>query len=171
MPNKKYALAAWTEKGQLRMIPTVVNEVSAPYREKIARLEAMYKDVENEVGWLLAQSRAHEEFARFLESVGYPKEAFEEFKNAAIICLCCSDGLWRQGVVGDYPVLTLYHRFLAMHRQCMRLTETHPSLKAQYLNSDFYSTYLWITTDEREFNREFDQAMETCRAWRFGQAG
>ena len=100
MANKKYALAAWTEHGRIHMIPSLVNELSVPYREKIERLESQWnvdRTDGQEIGWILAKSRSHEEFARFLLRVGYPKEAYTEYKNAATVCLCCSDRLWRQG--------------------------------------------------------------------------
>ena len=133
MANKKYTLAAWTENGQVRMIPSLVNELSVPYREKIERLKGLWQEVENEVGWLLAQSRAHEEFARFLLRVGYPNEAYVEFENAAKVCLYCSDSLWLQGARGEFPTLPLYYRFLAMHRQCVLLTKESPVLKNCYV--------------------------------------
>lgn len=59
------------------MIPSLINEISVPYREKIARSEAQWETVDNEIGWLIAQSKAH-----------------EEFKDAAEICSLCSDELW-----------------------------------------------------------------------------
>ena len=42
------------------MIPSLINEISVPYREKIARIEAQWETVDNEIGWLIAQSKAHE---------------------------------------------------------------------------------------------------------------
>ena len=170
MPNKKYTLVAWTEKGEVRMIPSLVNELSAPYREKIESIEAKWQEVENEVGWLIAQSKAHEQFAQFLLRSGYPKEAFIEYSNAAEVCSFCSDRFLRQGVRGDFPTLPLLHRFLAMHRECMRLIKKVPSLKLRYEGSQLESLYLWFTLDERDWDEEFEEAQETRRAWRFGRA-
>lgn len=170
MANKKYALAAWTENGQVRMIPSLVNELSVPYRDKIERLDGLWRDVEDETGWILARSRAHEEFARFLLRVGYPKEAYIEYENAAKVCLYCSDELWLQGTSGDFPVLPLYHRFLAMHRRCLSLAEGNPYLKGCYDQGELKTLYLWISTDDRETEAEFDKAFETLRAWRFGHS-
>lgn len=169
MANKKYTLAAWTENGQVRMIPSLVNELSVPYREKIERLKGLWQEVENEVGWLLAQSRAHEEFARFLLRVGYPNEAYVEFENAAKVCLYCSDSLWLQGVRGDFPTLPLYYRFLAMHRQCLQLTKESPILKNCYEEGELKGLYLWLTIDDREWDEEFDRCIESRKAWRFGK--
>ena len=36
--SKCYVLVAWTRGGQLRMIPSLVKESSAPYQEKIDRM-------------------------------------------------------------------------------------------------------------------------------------
>ena len=137
----KYTLAAWTENGEVRMIPSLINEMSVPYREKIERIEAQWETVENEIGWLLARSRAHEDFARFLLRVGHPREAYEEFKNAAEVCTLCSDELWLQGDTCDFPALPLFRRFLAMHRQCMLLVRNDRYLQGRYLGSQFDSRY------------------------------
>jgi hypothetical protein len=174
MANIKYTLAAWTENGQIRMVPSLVNELSVPYREKIERLDEKWnvdRSKDEEVGWILARSRAHEEFARFLLRVGYPKEAFEEYGNAAQVCLLCSDRLWLQGPRGDFPVLPLYHRFHAMHRKAWLLTRENPVLKSRYEGGELKGLYLWMTIDEREWDEEFDQALETLKVWRFGRIG
>lgn len=172
MANKKYVLAVWTEKGQLRMIPSLVNELSVPYREKIEYLEGQWnvdRTKDQEIAWILAKSRAHEEFARFLLRVGYPKEAYIEYENAAKVCLYCSDWLWLQGVRGDFPVLPLYHRFHSMHAQCVKLTEGNPVLKGTYEQGELKGLYLWMTIDEREWDEEFDATIEYRKAWRFGK--
>ncbi len=173
MANKKYALAAWTENGRIRMVPSLVNELSAPYREKIERLDGEWdvdRTEDEEVGWILARSRAHEEFARFLLRVGYPREAFVEYGNAAQVCLLCSDRLWLQGPRGDFPVLPLYHRFHAMHRKVWLLTRESPVLKSRYECGELKGLYLWMTLDERDWNEEFDAAIECRKAWRFGRS-
>ena len=79
---KKYSLVAWTEKGNLRMVPSLVHEASLPYLERIQELEYEYGDVENKIYWLLKLSRAHEDLARFYMSVGYTLEAYVEYNNA-----------------------------------------------------------------------------------------
>lgn len=172
MANKKYALAAWTEGGRIRMIPSLVNELSVPYREKIERLDGQW-DVDRtdsqEIGWILTRSRAHEDFARFLLRVGYPKEAYIEYENAAKVCTLCSDRLWLQGCRGDFPVLPLYHRFMAKHRQCVRLADDSPVLKGVYEEGELKGLYLWLTIDERDWDEEFEAAMECRKVWRFGR--
>ncbi|MBP3257627.1 MAG: hypothetical protein J6M23_06520 [Bacteroidales bacterium] len=165
----KYTLVAWTEDGEVRMIPSLINEMSVPYREKIERIEAQWETVENEIGWLIAQSKAHEEFARFLLRVGRPREAYDEFKNAAEVCSLCSDELWLQGETCGYPALPLLHRFLAMHRECMKLVRSDRYLQGCYYGSWFDSQYLFYTNDEWETHLELKEAYETRRAWRFGR--
>ena len=169
MANKSYTLVAWTENGEVRMIPSLINELSLPYRERIEAIEGRYMEVENEVGWLLSQSRAHEDLARFFLRVGRPIEAYEEFSNAAMVCAYCSDSLWLQGVHGDYPTLPLLYRFLAMHRRCKELIKKRPILQYRYEGSDLQRWHFVFTLDDRETDAEFDEAYEIRKAWRFGK--
>lgn len=128
---KNYVLAAWTEKGKVRMIPSLVNELSIPYREEIERLEGNRENYRREVGWLLARSRAHEAFARFLLRVGYPKEAYLEFENAAKVC----------AYGAGFPTPPLLSRFLSMHGECMDLTAGNRLLQLRYAGSELESLY------------------------------
>lgn len=99
---KSYQLVAWTERGEVRMVPSLLEALSLPYRERIAAIEAQWEHVEDETGWLYAQSKAHEAFARFLLRAGRPREAYTEYENAARVCTYCSDGLWLQGEACDF---------------------------------------------------------------------
>ena len=171
MSNKKCTLVAWTEKGTLRMVPSLVNIVSEPYREKIESLESQWEDVEDEIGWLLARSRAHEEFARFLLDIGYHRESYEEYRNAAVVCAGCSDELWLQGENCDFPALPLLYRFLSMHRQCVRLALRDVFLRNRYKGSDLEERYLFFTLDDRIAEKEFSDILESRKAWRFGKTG
>ena len=148
MSNKKYTLVAWTEKGQVRMIPSLVNETSLPYREKIHRIESRRGDREK-VGLLLAQSRAHEEFARFLLRVGHPREAYVEFENAAEVCTLCPGELWNQGDDVHFPELRLFRRFLTMHEECLRLAMEDRFLRLSYEGSRLQRDYRCFTLDFR----------------------
>ena len=170
MSNTKYTLVAWTEDGELRMVPSLVNVAAEPYRERIAHMESMWEDVEDEIGWLLARSRAHERFARFLVSVGYPREAYQEFRNAAMVCTWCSDELWLQGESCDFPALPLLYRFLSMHRQCIRLALKDEYLRRSYKGSDLEDHYLFFTRDDRITEQELSESRESLRAWKFGSS-
>jgi len=135
MPNKQYALTAWTEKGQVRMIPSLINDLSIPYRETIESLSAR-KQGQRETDWLLELSRAHEDFARFLLRVGRPLEAYTEFENAANECL---RGHWsapdkESGKRGLNSTLRL--RFLAMHQECLDLADGNSFLRRRYEGSN-----------------------------------
>ena len=168
MSSKNYTLVAWTENGNLRMVPSLVNIAAEPYKARIEQLEAQWEDVEDEIGWLLARSRAHERFARFLLSVGYPREAYEEYRNAAMVCACCSDELWLQGEACDFPALPLLYRFLSMHRQCVRLALKDDFLRNRYKGSDLEGHYHFFTLDDQITEREFSESYASMRAWRFG---
>jgi len=169
MSNKKYTLVAWTEKGQVRMIPSLINEVSRPYREKILLLENREVERKKKVGWLLDQSRAHEEFARFLLGVGHPREAYVEFENAAEVCTLCPDELWNDGDESFFPELHLFRRFLSMHAECLRLVAGDRFLRLAYEGSNLQRHYRTFTLDFKELDRELAEARDTLRAWRFGK--
>ena len=171
MENKKYTLVAWTEKGEVHMIPSMVNELSIPYRQRIAELEGRWKDIDddNEVAWLITRSKAHESLARFFLRVGRPQEAYEEYSNAAIVCATCSDHFWLQGVRAEFPTLPLLYRFLAMHRKALELAKKHPVLKNRYEGGQLEGLYLLFTWDDWESEKEFEEASQIRRAWRFGK--
>ena len=171
MSSKNYTLVAWTENGNLRMVPSLVNIAAEPYKARIEQLEAQWEDVEDEIGWLLARSRAHERFARFLLSVGYPREAYEEYRNAAMVCAWCSDELWLQGEACDFPALPLLYRFLSMHRQCVRLALKDEFLRNRYKGSDLEGHYHFFTRDDQITERGFSESYASMRAWRFGRIG
>ena len=164
--SKSYSLVAWTENGQVRMIPSLVNELKVPYEEKIARIESL--DYENEVGWLLARSRSWEEYARFFLNVGYYKQAYHCYDNAAQVCTFCSDSLWCQSETCEVPTLPLLYRFLSMHNRCKRLIKEHLSLQFEYNGSDLERSYLFFTRDDRRTEIEFRESYESMKAWRFG---
>lgn len=169
MSNKTYSLVAWTEGSEVRMIPSLINECSLPYRERIARLEESQNAFRSKTEWLLERSRAHESLARFFLRVGRPREAYQEYENAAEVCALCYDGLWVQGDRCDVPMQPLYKRFLAMHAHCLELAGKHAVLHRCYEGSRLQSHFLWFTLDAREDARELREARKSCRAWRFGK--
>ena len=166
--SKSYFLVAWTENGQVRMIPSLVNELKLPYEEKIARIESL--DYENEVGWLIARSRAWEEYARFFLNLGYFRQAYQCYEIAAGVCSFCSDIFWVQDENSERPVLPLYHRFLSMHNRCKWLIRQHPVLGDEYRGSDLENSYLFYSSDDRRREREFNESYESMKAWHFGHS-
>ena len=169
MPNKKYTLVAWTEKGQVRMVPSLINEAAEPYRRRIVHLQSI-QEVKDEIGWLLTRSRAHEAFARFLLSVGHSREAFVEYSNAAIVCTLCSDRLWIEGDRCDFPEIHLLSRFLTMHRECVRLAHEDRFLALSYEHSEVRKDFLCFTRDERDARRVLDEVWDEMKAWKFGKS-
>ena len=167
MANKSYSLVAWTEKGQVRMIPSLVNEMKIPYEEKIARLDSLEYDDEQE--WLLQRSGAWEEYAEFLLNLGYYKQAYRCFENAALVISPCSDLLWVQDMNSERPVMPLYYRFLAMHGKCKRLIGQHPELQNEYKGSRLEGNYLFYTEDERREMQEMRESYQSMKAWSFGK--
>ena len=166
--SKSYSLVAWTENGQVRMIPSLVNEMKVPYEEKIARIES--QDYDNEIGWLIAQSRAWDEYARFFLNLGYFKQAYQCYDNAARVCTYCSDGLWCQSDTCEVPEIHLLYRFFSMHNRCRWLIKEHPSLRYEYEGSDLERSYLFFTQDSRIAAKEFRESYESMKAWRFGHS-
>lgn len=165
--SKSYSLVAWTKNGQVRMIPSLVNEMKAPYEEKIAQLEA--QEYTNEVGWLIARSRSWEEYARFFLNIGYIKQAYQCYDNAARVCTYCSDANWLQSETCEFPTLPLLYRFLSMHNRCKWLIKAHSFLQYEYSGSDLERSYLFFTQDDQLTEIEFRESYESMRAWRFGR--
>ena len=159
MENKKHCLVAWTQKGQIRMIPSLINELAEPYRERIAEVETKYPHKDNEVAWLLAQSRAHEDFARFLERLGRPNEAYQEFENAALVCTFGEDKGWLYGEECKKESRPLLYRFLAMHRECLDLTKGSKVLGIWYdmgLLRKTFRSVIRADEDERQASEGYD---------------
>lgn len=169
MGNKKYSLVAWTEKGQIRMIPSLINELSLPYRQHIAELEDHYMEPENEIGWLLAQSGAHEDLARFFLRFNRIRDAYDELEKAATVCVYCSEELWVQGDECDFPTVPLFVRFLEMHGRCVELAGKDRFLKERYERSRLRKRYLYYTHDHRALIAELKEAGQARRAWEFGK--
>ena len=166
MPSKKYTLVAWTEKGEVRMIPSLINDAAEPYKRRITYLESLSEDVEDEIGWLIAQSRAHEAFARFLLSVGHPREAYVEFGNAALVCT----GFRVQDEDCDSPIRALLSRFLAMHSECVKLAQKDRPIARTYEGSELQRHYFYYTRDSIEMKKELNETLDSMKAWKFGKS-
>lgn len=110
---KYYQLVAWTDKDQVKMIPSLVSELAEPYFARIEAVEAEKKQWEEaaQIKQLLRQSRAYEELGRFYLRVGYRQEAYSQFEEAAEIILGCStDILWKDSEWGYRLVSVLANR-------------------------------------------------------------
>ena len=170
MAEKHPTLVAWTDHGELRMIPSLVEESAALFRERIERLERDWDfEARDEIGWLIERSSAYEALACYYLRLGCTEQAFDAYESAALQCCYCSDRLWLQGVCCDYPTLPLLGRFHAMHVLCRDLSRSSQALRQRYLESDVRCWYLAFTTDEREMDREWREISTLKRAWQFGR--
>ena len=100
---KFYQLVAWTEIGQVKMIPSLLAELAEPYVERIQGDED--------------------------ESEVWGENAFLRYADAAITVTNCSDCCWKDAEVGYLLHTPLGHRFLAMYNYCSQIAEEHPALK------------------------------------------
>ena len=113
---KTYQLMAWTDKGQVKMIPSLVAELAEPYVQRIQAIKQVphSRDENAETRQLIRLSRAHEAFARFFLRVGYWEDAFLQYTEAALVVL---------------PQPPLERRFLSMFNHCLQLADEHPAIK------------------------------------------
>ena len=157
MQKKNCTLVAWTENGQVRMIPSLVQAGAVYYLEKARRLEEGYSEVYNagdEISWLLRWSGALEDCAVYYLRFGLYRDAYKCYAAAARVCSYCSDE----------------YRFLAMHGRCRELVRKHPALQLDYRGSELESDYLWFTTDDRDCEVEVDGCIEYLKARDFGKS-
>ena len=143
---KSYQLAAWTDRGQVKMLPSLVEDLAKPYLRSIEAAEneeCAYFDAE--IDQLLRRSRAYERLGRFYRRVGYRQEAFACFAAAAKCCTEASDWHWSQSDGGYVLTRPLKLRFLAMHDTCLRLLEESPELAVCYLRENLAREYASVT--------------------------
>lgn len=163
--TKSYSIVAWTCNGQVRMVPSLVNEMKVPYEEKISRLESLEYDDEEDK--LFAISRAWEEYAEFYLNLGYCRRAYHCYENAALALSPSSETLWVQEMNSERPILSLYKRFLSMHGHCRQLISQYPALRCEYEGSRLERNYLYYTEDERREWSEMCESYENLKAWHF----
>ena len=48
---KKYTFVAWTGIGQVRMVPSLINDAAESYRERIARLDSLCEGLDEIKAW------------------------------------------------------------------------------------------------------------------------
>lgn len=169
--TKKYQLMAWTHRGQVKMLPSLVAELAKPYVQRIQALEdeprARGEDEETEQ--LIRLSRAHEALAHFFLRVGYWEDAFLQFAEAAKVVTNCTDELWVDADDGFLLHTPLEHRFLAMYKRCRRLADAHPALKQSLQWHKLLHDWRRVTNVHKIWSAEFQEISEDARAWRFGR--
>lgn len=171
MSKKSYSLVAWTVKGSLKVIPSLLDDISEENRQEVEEIEGRYKDIEydfEEVDWLLDISASYERLAQCYLQAGYKREAFEALEQSAIACTCCSDWLWLQGARSEYPVEPLLSRFYVVHEEILDLADQSEEISLRYEGSEVESDYLLFTQDDWDDEQEILQHEENVRAWSFG---
>ena len=168
---KTYQLMAWTDKGQVKMIPSLVAELAEPYVKRIqaAEEEPRARGEEAETKQLIRKSQTHEALARFFLRVGYWEDAFLQFAEAALTVTNCSDDRWNDADVGFLLHTPLEHRFMAMYNRCSHVADEHPAIKGSSQWHRLQKEWCRVTDVHRIWADEFREVTRTARAWRFGR--
>ena len=167
---KSYQLVAWTHKGKVKMIPSLVAQLAEPYVRLIQEVEAEDQawGEEAETEQLLRQSRAYEALGQFFLRVDYWEDAFLQFYKAATAVTNCTDRRWIDAGDGYILYAPLEHRFFAMYGRCCRIAREHPGIKESVQWWRLHCEWRVVTMMERFWDAEFDEGLQTAKAWRFG---
>lgn len=168
-----YQLVAWTDKGQVKMLPNVLREFAQPYIDQIERQEAYYREGwSEEYGRLTAQdvvalSRSYEAYGRFLRLHGKRQDAFEAFVDGARVCL--DDRFMIDSEYGHVLAGSLTRRYHVMKSFCQDLLDEDPSLtrlpKWRILLEVFHRLDAPFAEERRKEQQEF----KANRAFYFGR--
>ena len=155
---KAYQLVAWTEKGQVRMIPS---EVTAFRHQSIDEIERISNRVRYgtrfEISDLLQLSSAYEKLGLQLLELGQIDDAFIQFSEAALCCTASGNN-WRETEWGDVLEKPLRGRFFAMFCQCKDLVRTYPRLQYAWEKSGLQQECNYLTYADRCFEIEWNGA-------------
>ena len=154
---KTYQLMAWTDKGQVKMVPSLVAELAGPYVQRIQAVEQepRARGRDEETAQLLRLSRAHEALAGFFLRVGYWEDAFLQFVDAAMAASYSSDDCWDDAEVGFLLHAPLAHRFLAMYERCRQIAEDHPAIMGSLQWHRLQKEWREVTDVHRIWSAEF----------------
>ena len=168
-----YQLVAWTDKGQVKMLPELLREYAQPYLDRIESLRAFYDE-----GWddglgrlteqdVIALSGSYEAYGRFLQLHGKRHEAFEAFTDAAAVCL--DERFEVDSEYGYVLVGALPKRFHYAKSFCQDLLEENPELarmpKWQRLQEHFKEMEAPLAEERKLVQRE----CRANRAFYFGR--
>jgi len=150
-----YQLVAWTEKGQVRMIPSVVTEHLHVELDAINRLvdSIRYRTV-YERGDIFRVSQAYEKLAVRLLNLGHVEDAFEQYAHAAQCCLSSNE--WQDTEWGEILCKPLRGRFFAMFCECKDLVRRYPQLRFNWSESGLQRSCNIVTYAFRCFENEWD---------------
>lgn len=164
-----YQLVAWTEKGQVRMIPSEVTAFMHQYIDEIDRISDKVRyGTRFEVPDLLQLSSAYEKFGRELLDLGRYEDAFFQFAQAADCC-CHSDNNWTyDDEFGSSLCRPLRGRFFAMFCQCKDLVRKYPRLKYSWAETGLDRTLCCVTeVDQTLAMYRADEVREREENWEF----
>jgi hypothetical protein len=149
-----YQLVAWTEDGQVRMIPSEVNAFMLEGLDEIERLiDGIRYGTRHEVGDILRVSYACERLGLRLLGVGRLDDAFLMYVRAAEYC-CSSDNNWEDTEYGEVLCRPLRGRFFAMFCQCKDLVRQYPRLRPVWAVSGLQGTCDFVTSADRLIEAE-----------------
>ena len=169
MKNRTRQLVAWTDQGQVRMIPSLVRQFAQPLLERIADLNHRRPhDFREQPRYLIELSRVYEDLGRYYERMGYIREAFDTYVSATVVVTYVDDFWWCNCDEGTVLSKPFWGRFFAMNDQCRRLFKKHPGLKDTTSYEILMHEFSYVTAVTDRWHAEFNEAMETSRAWRFG---
>ena len=152
---KRYQLVAWTDNGQVRMIPSEVTAFLHAELNTINRLIDLirYRTI-HERGDILRVSKAYEKLAVRLLDLGRIEDAFEQYVHAAQCCLSSNE--WDDTDWGDVLCGPLRGRFFAMFGECKNLVRRYPRLKYNWEISGLQRSCDRITYAFRLFEKEWN---------------
>lgn len=167
-----YQLVAWTDKGQVKMLPNVLREYEQPYIDQIERQLAFYQE-----GWcaeygrlterdVIALSRSFESYGRFLKLHGKTQDAFETFVDGARVCLDS-----RFEVDSDYGYVLvgiLPKRYHFMKSFCLDMLDEHPELASLPKWHALLDLFRHFDAPFAELRRMEQQESRASRAFYFG---
>lgn len=168
---KSYQLVAWTDKGQVRMIPSEIASFIHKELEGINRLidRIRYKTY-HEVHDLLQVSSAYEKLGLQLLDLGQIDDAFIQFAQAALCCTASGNN-WRETEWGPVLEKPLRGRFFAMFCQCKDLVRKYPKLRFAWEESSLQSECNYLTYADRCFEIEWNgPSGDFWEAWNYSKA-
>ena len=172
---KSYQLVAWTDKGQVKMIPSEVTDYIQAEWDVINRMadRIRYRS-DYERGDILRLSQAYEKLAVGLMRLGRIEEAFEQYAHAAQCCLSSSE--WQDTEWGEILCKPLRGRFFAMFCTCQDLVRQYPRLKYNWDKSEIQQSCNFVTYAFHCFEINWDliagdfrEAMAYNKALNFGK--
>lgn len=168
---KSYQLVAWTEKGQVRMIPSQLKAFISEEIEHLKQINDLVRyGTNHEIGDLLKVSCAYEKLALNLLDLGKVEEPFLLLAQAAYCCTV-SPNNWRETEWGDVLEKPLQGRFFAMFCACKDLVRKYPRLQYVWEDSGLQQTCNHLTYADRCFEIAWDgDSGDFWEAWNYSKA-